>query len=69
MDDCSSRPLFHSYLKGMIKCRRIPIIYNRYIFITQYSIDNDYTAITVLHLPKEYYSTVKSLQKTKKELK
>ena len=67
LDECKSRPRFYSYLVDMCKCSRTPIIFNKYIVIVQQKKDsNEYVAITILNLPKEYYSTVNSLYKEKR---
>ena len=67
MEDCKSRPRFYSYLTDMCKCSRVPIIFNKYIVIVQQKeYSDEYVAITILNLPKEYYSTVNSLYKEKR---
>lgn len=64
IDDFESRPLFFNYLKSITKPKYHVIIYNRYILIC--SNDGD-VGITLLNLPKEFYSTVNSIRKMKKE--
>ena len=60
------RPLFFNYLKSMIKPKYYVIIYNRYIIICS---NNNNTAITLLNLPRKYYSSVNSVKKMNMEEK
>lgn len=69
LEDCISKPRFYAYLRNMCKSTRLPIIFNKYIVIVEQKIDSDeYVAITILNLPKEYYSTVDSLYKERESI-
>ena len=61
-----SRPLFFKYLNKIARYNYHTIVYNRYILICS---DIDDIAITLLNLPKEYYSLVDSIRKIKKGIK
>jgi len=64
IESFESRPLFFKYLKLITRPRCYIIVYNRYILICS---NNNDIAITLLNLPKEYYSLVNSIIKMKKE--
>lgn len=59
LEDFMYRPTFYAYLKNLVKGEYVGIVYNRHIIIT----NNDDVAITILDLPKEYYSVVDSVKK------
>jgi len=63
IESFESRPLFFKYLKSITRPNCHIIIYNRYILICS----DTNIAITLLNLPKEYYSLVDSIRKIKKE--
>lgn len=64
-EDCLSRPSLIKYLDKIDVGRdKSMILYNRYIIIRSKRQD---IAITILSLPQEFYSTIKSLQKRKDE--
>lgn len=64
MTDVECRPSLKKYLDKKIKGNRLAVIYNRHIII--YS-DYSNAAITILNLPKEFYSTVSSIYKEKEK--
>ncbi len=64
LHDFKSRPLFFNYLMSITKPKYHIIVYNRYILICA---DEGDVGITILNLPREYYSTVDSIRKMKKE--
>ena len=65
INDFESKTLFFAYLKSITKPKYHVIVYNRYIIICS---NEDNVGITLLNLPKEYYSVVDSVKKTKREV-
>lgn len=63
IEDFKDSSLFLKYLNSISKPHYHIIVYNRYIII--YADDNN-VAITLLNLPKDFYSTVDRVKKNKK---
>ena len=65
IESFESRPLFFNYLKEITRPNYHTIVYNRYILICS---DANDIPITLLNLPRKYYSLVNSIIKMKKEV-
>ena len=63
MESCKHKATLYDYLKRLVRENKYAIIYNNYIVI--YSMENPYdpNVITILHLPRKFHSTIKSLKK------
>ena len=67
IEDFNCRPAFKKYLESLTIIDMYELyIYNRYIIVK--SINNE-VCVTILNLPKEYYSTVESVMKKKRSEK